>query len=234
MEFSNSTTEDGLIQEVDRLCGSTDNTFSLKAKTARINQALDRFITLALQSDGTWQFDDSNQTDLPIGVTNLVSGQQDYAFNSAYLFIKKVLVKDSAGTWTEIIPVGMMEDEAANIWTLPSNNSGVPTRYNKFANSVLLDPIPNYNSTGGLKVVFARNKVAFVSTDTTAVPGIPSLFHKYLCRMAALDYCIINGLKQTAGISALIQQDEREIGKYYTMRNKDEKKRLSVRQENNR
>ncbi len=234
MEFSNSTTEDGLIQEVDRICGSTDNTYSLKAKTARINQALDRFVTLALQSDGTWQFDDTNQTDLPIGVTNLVSGQQDYSFNSAYLFIKKVLVKDSSGTWTEILPVGMTEDDATNIWTLPSNNSGTPVRYNKFANSVLLDPIPNYNSTGGLKVVFARNKVAFVSTDTTATPGVPSIFHEYLCRMAAYPFLIEKKLPQAPGIAQLIVRDEEEIKKYYALRNKDEVKRMVPRWENNR
>lgn len=234
MEFSNSTTEDGLIQEVDRICGSTDNTYSLKAKTARINQALDRFITLALQNDGTWEFDDTNQTDLPVGVTNLVSGQQDYSFNTAYLYIKKVLVKDASGNWSELSSVGMTEESASNIWTLPTGNSSTPVRYNKFANSILLDPIPNYNSTGGLKIVFARNKVAFVSTDTTAVPGVPSLFHEYLCRQAAYPFLIEKKLPQAGGIAQLIVRDEKEIENYYAMRGRDEPKRLTPKWENNR
>jgi len=234
MQFSNTTTEEGLIQEIDRICGSTNNTYSLKAKTARINQALDRFFTLALKHDGTWQFDDTNQADLPIGVADLVSAQQDYTFSSSVLFVKKVMVKDSGGLWREVNPVDITEDKADNIWTLPTDNAGTPVRYDKFANSLLLDPIPNYNSTGGLKVVFNRNKVAFVSTDTTKEPGVPSLFHEYLARYASLPYLIEKRLVQSGGIAALIQQDEREITNHFAQRTGDERSRVTPHQEDNK
>ena len=228
MDFSNSTTLDGVIQEIDRIAGSTDNTYSLKAKTARVNQALDRFFALALEEDGDWQFDDANQTDLPIGVANLVSGQYDYSFASELLMVSKVLAKDSSGNWNELYLMDQTEPESHQLYTLPTGNSGAPIRYDILANSILLDPIPNYNSTGGLKVIFKRNAVKFVSTDTTTDPGIPSLFHPYLCRYAALSFLIENRLGQAQGVAQLIQQDEEAIKDFMSNRNKVKKVKVKT------
>lgn len=229
MDFSNSTTEDGLIQEVDRICGSSDNTYSLKAKTARINHALDRFVTLALQSDGEWQWDDYNQTDLPIGTANLVSGQYDYSFASELLSVTKVLVADSAGNFYELDQVDQYDKRARNIFQQPSGNSGIPNKYDVLGNSILLDPIPNYSYTAGLKVVFKRNAVKFVSTDTTTDPGIPSLFHPYLCRYAALPYLIEKKLPQRADVAAQIVQDEEAIKDFMANRDRTKSTRVMPR-----
>ena len=231
MDFSNSTTEDGVIQEINRICGATDNTYSLKAKTARVNGALDRFMYLALSNDGQWLFDDLNQTDLPVGVANLVSGQYDYEFADEVLVVQKVLAKDSAGTWTELIPYDFEDDELDDLWKLTSGNSGSPTRYQKFAHSILLDPIPNYASTGGLKVVFKRNAPRFASTDTTTDPGIPSIFHVYLARYASLPFLIEKNLPQANGVASLIQQDEQAIKDYFSVRSKDIKGKLKPKVE---
>ena len=221
MEFSNTTTEIGIIQEIDRICGTTNNTYSLKAKTARANAAIDRFVFLALKADKRWQFDDLNKTDLPIGTANLVSGQQDYEFADEILVVQKVLVKDSSGNWSELTPVDMKDTDGKNIWTLPSNNSGTPTKYIKFAHSILLDPIPNYDSANGFKVVFKRNAVKFVSTDTTTECGLPSIFHPYICRLAALPFLIEKNLPHKGDINALVRIDEQAIEEYFSIRNQD-------------
>jgi len=226
MVFSNSTTLEGVIQEIDRICGSTDNTYSLKAKTARVNIALDRFFSIALEEDADWQFDDTNNTDFPIGVANLVSGQQDYSFASELLMVTKVLVKDSAGNWLELLPVDQDQKASRNIWTLPTGNSGIPFRYDLFANSILLDPIPNYNSTNGLKVVFARNGSKFVSTDTTKAPGIPSLFHPYLCQYASLPFLIEKKLPQKNDVAQQIQIGEESIKDFMANRNKTKRTKI--------
>lgn len=221
MQFSNTTTLDGIVQEIDRLCGTDSNTYAVKDKTARVNQALDRFIYLALKNDGVWNFDDLNHTDLPVGTSSLVSGQQDYEFDDEVLAVLKVLAKDSNGTWKELEPVNMNDPDGEKIWTLPTSNSGSPLRYQLFGHSILLDPIPNYASTGGLKVVYKRKADKFESTDTTAEPGIPSPFHPYLCRYAALPYCIEKNLPQAQGIASLVQQDEQAIADYFLVRNRD-------------
>jgi len=176
---------------------------------------------LALSNDGQWLFDDLNQTDLPVGVANLVSGQYDYEFADEVLVVQKVLTKDSVGTWTELRPYGFEDDELDNLWKLTSGNSGSPVRYQKFAHSILLDPIPNYASTGGLKVVFKRNAPRFASTDTTTDPGIPSIFHVYLARYASLPFLIEKNLPQVNGVASLIQQDEQAIKDYFSVRSKD-------------
>lgn len=220
MVFSDATTLDGLIQEVDRICGSSDNTYSLKAKTARLNSALDRFIGLALEFGGDWQFDDSNYTDLPIGTTNLVSGQYDYSFASELLTVNKVLCKDNNGNWVELQLIDQEERAARNLLLQPTGNVGAPIRYDVFASSVLLDPVPNYNSTGGLKIWFQRNASKFVSTDTTKVPGVPNLFHPYLARYAALPFCIEKRLAQKNDVAAQILVDEKAIEEFMSDRNK--------------
>jgi len=230
MYFSAAATSDGLVEEVNRICGVDNNNYSLLAKTARINQALDRFASIALVADGNWTFDDLNKGDLPIGTADIVSGQQDYEFADEILVVQKVLAKNAAaGDWVELVPVGMMDDDAKNIWTLPSSNSGAPIRYQKFAHSFLLDPIPNYASTAGLKVVFKRNVVKFVSTDTSTECGIPSIFHPYICRMASLPYLIEKNLPQRGDIAAMIREDEQLIKEYFANRGKDKKSIIKMK-----
>jgi hypothetical protein len=229
MQFSNSTTEAGIIQEIDRICGSTDNTYTLKAKTARVNQALDRFVTLALQSDGEWQWDDYNQTDMPIGTTDIVSGQYDYSFAAELLSVTKVLVADEAGNYTELQQVDQYDWTARNIGQQPTGNSGIPNKYDIVSNSIFLDPVPNYASNDGLKVWFKRNAIKFVSTDTTAEPGIPSLFHPYLCRYASLPFLIEKKLPQRGDVASQIVVDESAIGDFMANRNKTRKTRVLPR-----
>lgn len=221
MVYSDSSTEDGIVQEIDRICGTTATVYTLKAKTARVNQALDRFFYLALLGDGLWQFDDTNQTTLPIGTSDLVSGQLDYSFASDLLMISKVLIKDPAGNWAELPQLDQNQSRALGIYAPPiSNPGGTPSAYDILGNSLLLDPIPNYASTGGLKVVFKRNASKFVSTDTTKVPGIPSLFHNYLCRYAALQWAIEKRLVFKNDLAQLIQVDELAIQDFLANRNK--------------
>jgi len=239
MQFSDTTNYDGLIQEDERIClmgvtGISGDTTELKNFTARINQALDRFYTIALTHDSQWQFDDTNYSDLPIGVGDLVSGQYDYSFASDVLTVEKVLIKDSSGNWQELDKVDINESGAVNLWTLASGNSGIPTQYDKFANSIFLDPIPNYNSTGGLKVVFKRNASKFAYTDTTKQPGIPSLFHPYIARVAALPYLIEHNMNSLTSINTLILQDEQNIKDFMGRRNYDDKKRMTPNVEHTR
>jgi hypothetical protein len=227
-----------LIQEVDRICISDNNSYALKDKTARINQALDRYAYLSLMADAKWQADDAGATDLPIGTTNLVSGQQDYAFASDVLVVNKVLVKNSSGNWREIYPVDVAETQtsvyASNTWTLPTNDSGTPYTYDKVGNSILLNPIPNYNSTAGLKVVFGRNLTKFVSTDTTATPGIPSIFHPYLALYAAYPFLRDKGKTNARDIQMEILKTEEAIQEFYNRRERDVPNKITFRTRSSR
>lgn len=233
IQFSDTSNLTGLIQEIERItqlgvAGISGSADLLKGFTVRINQGLDRYCYLALMGDGKWQVDDTGAADLPIGISNLVSGQQDYSFASDVLTVSKVLVKDTAGNWNELVPVDIQENNRASksIWELPSNNAGVPRHYDKFANSVFLDPIPNYASTGGLKVVFSRNFTKFVSGDTTATPGIPSIFHPYLALYGSYPFLRDNGKANIRDVQMDILRLEDAITEFYSKRTKDEPQRL--------
>jgi hypothetical protein len=226
MQFNAASTEDGIIQEIDRICNTTDNTYSLKAKTARVNQALDRFMAIALQNDGTWQFDDVNKTDLPIGEANLVSGQYDYSFAAELLMVTKVLVMDPSGNFQELPQVDQYDNRSRNIYMQPSTNTGIPTKYDILANSILFDPVPNYSQANGIKVVFKRNAVKFVSTDTTLEPGIPSLFHSFLCRYAALPFLISKRLPNKNDVASQIAVDEVAIADFMANRERTSRTRV--------
>lgn len=230
MYFSNTSTEDGIIQEINRLCSTTDVTYSLKAKTARVNQALDAFETIAIGFDKNWTFDDTNNTGLPIGRTNLVSGQEDYPLDATYLTVKNVFVADSNGNYTEIT----QEVTPKNTLLLPTSNSGVPKFFRLAKGSILLSPIPDYSYTNGLKIEFNRTIPRFASTDTNVTPGIPPQFHWWLAYRAALPYCIEQALPQKNDIAAMVAKGEQDIRYFIANRNQTLMPRLRIRQQDNR
>lgn len=234
MVFNDSSSEDAVVQEVWRICGASANTYSLKAITARVNSALDRFYAIALMEDADWQFDDPNQTTLPIATTNLVSGQYDYTFASEFLIVSKAFVKDSAGNWTELALIDQADPASRNLFLQPSGNSGIPNKYDVMGNSILIDPIPNYNSTSGLKVIFERTASRMASTDTTKVPGVPSVFHSYLCRYASLPFLIEKKLPQMQAVSQQINVDEQAIVDFMANRNKGRRTKFETKYRSSR
>jgi hypothetical protein len=237
MQFNSNADSQDIVHEVLKICDTSTNSYPVVDITRRCNTALDRFWFLAMTSNGLWQVDDlNNSTTLPIGTTNVVSGQYDYSLASDVLLIEKVLCKDANGNWQELEPVDVTDskNESRNIWTRPSSNSGSPTKYDLVANSLLLDPVPNYNSTNGLKVVFQRGPSYFDTDDNTKTPGIPVIFHTYIARYAALQFLIEKRLPAVQGIAQLVAEDEAAIKDWYAFRNKATRTRLTVRQESNR
>lgn len=246
MKFSDPLNEDGIVQEIDRICGSDDVSYSINAKTARVNQALDRFFNIALMYDKSWSFDDANKfeadtTDelvlrnLPIAVSDLRSGQQDYPFALELLMIHGVFVKDTSGVFHKLEE----ETDPKNTFLLPSGNGGIPSKFRLIGGSILLDFIPNYNSTAGLKVAFSRNASKFVPEDNDKEPGIPSLFHPWICWVASLPYLISNKLPQKNDIAVLIREKEdptnrSSIPNFMTNRNRTRKSGMKVKQESNK
>lgn len=238
--FSDTTyAQDGLIQECEDITGLgagniSGNTARLKTFTRRINNATDRFYSIAFQNDSLWNMDDRRYADgdvqLPIATTNLVSGQADYLFASELLSVTQVFAKDSSGTWHELSPQD--DKNSPNIYL--GATSGLPTRYELVGNSIYLDPIPNYNSTAGLKVTFKRNGKRFAYTDGAIAVGIPSLFHSYLARMASLPYLIDKRISSKQDIALLIQQDEAAIAEFISNRAKPKRINLGIRQESNK
>jgi hypothetical protein len=249
--FNDTSTLKGLVQIYEKEIGANQgdvsgNTAKLKAFMADCNLALDDFIAQAIKSSGKWQFDDSNQTDYSVIYTNLVSGQQDYSFTTdetgnLILDIYKVMVLPSATatTYGDVYPVDTQTDEDIGGLASESGSVGTPTRYDKTANGIFLDPIPNYNATKGLKVYINREGSYFAYTDTTKKPGVPGLFHKYLALKPAMDYARRNNLANVNRIELEVAKYEAESGpvsikEYFSRRSRDERPRLTIKMESNK
>lgn len=191
---------------------------------------------------GTWQLDDTNHTKYPIITTNLVSGQRDYFFttdqqSNVILDIYKILIADPSGVFQEIYPVDQQTANSyeTNVDSLTDgrNQTGTPIRYDKTGNGIFLDPIPSYNSTGGLKIYINREGSYFTTSDTDKKVGFAHLFHEYFIVSPSYKYAYKKGLKNVNSLEKEMIRLRDAIKAYYGKRQKDVKGRVGVSRQNN-
>jgi hypothetical protein len=232
MIFSDTSTKQGIVEDIDFLCDTDTTAYPLAQKVRNVNRWYDRMTSLLLDADGRWQWDDTNWTDLPVGVATLVNDQQDYSVFTAvpssgqdYLKITRVEVKNASGNWVLLKPIDQVDvyDQSLTDFL---KTSGMPQYYDKVGASIMLYPKPatNYVTlTGGLKVYFQRAPSYFSASDTTKQPGFPSLFHRYLSYGASFDYCVKKQLPQKADLEKSILEMEDAVKTFFVLRNKDER-----------
>lgn len=240
IQFSDTTNKSGIIQIIERLCKFTDgwisgNTTRLKEYTSEINLALDEIWATIFSAGGTWQFDDSNHTDYPIITTNLVSGQRDYAFvtdenGNIILDIYKVLVANPDGTYKEIKPVDVQSNDTDTVAGFYNGlgTSGTPDKYDKTANGIFLDAIPNYSITNGIKIYINREGSYFATSDTIKKAGFSGLFHELIPLKVAYKFAPDSELKRIADRMVL---KEDAMKKAYGRRERDIKRRFTPLQD---
>lgn len=236
MVFNDTSTNQGILQECESnlfnsVYGSiSSNTNLLQTFTRYANRALDRIVSLIMDADSRWQWDDNNNTDYPIATTNLISGQQDYSFAITQLNIFRIEAMDSNGNFQRLLPIDQSDIQTAT--TAFQASQGSPIFYDKLANSIFLYPTPSYSTTAGLKVWFQRGASYFATSDTTKEPGFASLFHKLIPLWMSYDYAFSRQLPLKDDLMASIQKLEDQMQDFYLLRNKDEHR--TMRAFNNR
>lgn len=176
--------------------------------------------------DGRWQFDDTNYTDLPIGQTNIVSGQKDYTLDVEFLDIVKVVATDSAGNKYVLDPFDINDPTGTLYLEQLSTSTGTPTHYDKTGPMLNLYPTPNYSYTNGLTVHYRRKPSYFAYMDTTKAVGVPATFHRYLSLEATRDYAISKQLTNKNDIDVQVKEMVDTLEGWYSARSKDESKYL--------
>lgn len=228
MQFNGDANNNDIVSDIDYWAGTDVNSYPLIDKARNSNLALDRTVALIMRSDQKWEWDDQNNVDLPIAVTDLVAGQQDYSISITHLKIVKVRIKDATGKWISLDPVDRRDVTDSQF----QEGSGDPRRYDKVGNSFFLYPASSHSSAGGFEVQFQRPPSYFVPGDTTKTPGFASIFHRLVSLGAAADYCAAHGLdSRLAKINAKIADIEAELIVFYATRNRDEKQSLSLQDE---
>lgn len=226
MQFSDTTNKNGILQTIERWTNLTDgaitgDTTLIKTMTASVNDAFNTIMPLLLSWSNYLKWDDTTNTDQPIGTFDIVSGQPDYTLtqdgNSLdILNITGVRILQSAtGTFYYDLKEMDSGDQWAQEAMSPNSTiTGIPNRYLKRGNTIYLFPKPNYSSTAGAKIYFERQPNYFVSTDTTKEPGIPGVFHILLALYPAYEYVLTNKSDQTNLITRLearIAKEERAL-----------------------
>lgn len=249
LQFSNTTTKNGILQIIERNCGFgdgdiTSNPTRLAQFTGDVNLAIDKVLGFMFPLGGAWQLDDSNQTDYPFIETDLVSGQRDYTFitdgsGNVILDIYKVMVRGTDGVYREIEPQDQQSDSVSSFYD-GVNTQGTPTRYDKTGNGIFLDFIPNYNwrnteeGKRGLKVFINREATYFATSDTIKKVGFAHLYHEYFALYPSYQYCRINAPQLAQAIYRDLTVMEQAIKEYYGSREKDVINRMKPLVENNK
>ena len=207
MQFNSNSDSQDLISDVTFLLGGVDlNRYSLKDRTRNINSRQSMVWSSIFESYGGWLFMDDNTAGQS---SNVTSGSNDgpfadqaidnthnglFALPTGALTVIGVEIKYLNGTtW---IPITMMTHEE---FLRMGGDSAFPTAATPWAALVYGDvvrllPAPNYSQSASLRVFFDQEMGYFASTETTAVPGFASPFHRMLSIGAALDFAIAKGL----------------------------------------
>lgn len=116
MQFSSNSDAAGIVEDIDFLINTDANSYPLIQKTRNVNRWMDYAVSVILQSDNRWQWDDINQTDLPIATTNLVDQQQDYEIaGGTFLRVLRVEVADNVGQYQVLQPIDMRDVEGQSM-----------------------------------------------------------------------------------------------------------------------
>jgi hypothetical protein len=187
-----------------------------------------------MASDGRWQWDDENNTDLPIATTALVSGQQDYTIAVSHLQIERVEVQSTNSAWTKLVAIDQADVYNQALENFPiigsgSSQTGAPQYYDMIGNSIFLYPSPNYSQAASLKLWFKRGPSYFTTADTTKSPGFNTLYHELIPLWIAYNFAIANGKANATIIYNQILSKEDALRDDYSVRNKDDLPSLQAR-----
>jgi len=229
-----------IVNKTYFLTNTTVTSFPAADMLILINNAYERAVSLIMQVDGRWEWDDSNQTDLPIGTATLVDGQQDYSLAVTHLSISRVEILDSSGNYRQITPISESDLRGVALDEFMETD-GMPVYYDKRGSSIFLYPAPaagSVTTAKGLKIFFQRPPALYTSAEVTTgtkVPGFNSLYHDLIPYWVAYDYAMSKGLD--AKITPLMNEIARKedaLMSDYQGRSKDENLRIRVVTESSR
>lgn len=199
MQFSDTVTYNGIIQDIDFLLfgdGTTQNdNYSIYDRTRNVNITYDELTAELFKADPNFMWDDTTNEDFPIAKTTLVANQTNYSIPTGSLVVNRLRMFDKSGNLKTLKPVQRRELNDSEL-----SETGEPRKYYKIDNAFFPVPIPDYGGSNGVEFEFQRSANHFSYDDTDKKPGFASIFHQYLSIGAALRYAVSNGMTDKVGI----------------------------------
>ena len=226
MVFSNSSTNQGIVEQTRSLMRVDSTQWPVAKIVASANNWLDTVVGYAIGADRRFQFDDTNHTALPEGTTALTINQSDYSFltdqqGNTILTLIGVSVLQS-GKYQPLTPVDR-NDPSYDPSTFGTVSATLPTQYDKIADNIIrLDILPSATVAAGLKFYFQRTPSYFVAADTTKQPGVAPIIHRGFVIACAYDGALTLGLENLQALAVERQMELDKMERYFSERNQDE------------
>lgn len=249
MQVSDTSTLQGLIQDITFLTGQNTTEYTNKDRVRNMNRWYMNVVSWIFRASGFWEFDDDGKTDQPSLKATLVNGQQDYTLptsatttpytlqggvtGGAILKIQTVQVLDVGGVWRKLKQIDLTEIGVAQEEF--EKTDGLPWGYDIRGGSIFLYPAPAtgfVTMASGLELFIAREPYVLKDDDTTREPGFAEQFHRILSLGAAYDWALAKGGENAAALRREIEELKIELINFYGDRNRDKKPRLMRRMRN--
>lgn len=258
LQFSDISTRQGLIQDCeDNLnfppAGISGNTTLLQQFTRYINVWYHKVVTMILQSEDGFDFDDSTiTTNYPIATRAMVGSQRDYKFSTALwsligteggaaasnaaiapLRIKRVDFTYDGSTYykAEIVDSGQIGSGMGNDTNLDGTFSQTKPFYDLSNGALLAYPTATaaqVSAGAKIRIEFSRDITEFTPSDTTKLPGFDANFHQILSAGASYDYSFIKNLPTQSALLAKVQDWEARLKQHYGLKDTDSQFNLSA------
>lgn len=229
MQFNGHIDDFDICSDIDYWASTDDVTYPLVDKARNSNLALSRISSKIMKFDRTWKHVSSNSTTIPIAVTNLEAGIDNYTFATTHLKILSTRIIGKDGKKKTLIAKDrrkMTDDEL--------NATGEPIHYDKIGSSLMPFPVPDYSAVGGIEIEYQPGaSIDFFSpSDTTQEPGFNPDFHRLVSLYAARDYCAIHNRERLTIIDAEIKTMEADLEQFFESRDVDDEPKFVVKKSN--
>ena len=211
----------------------TGNTLDFARFTQSINNWYQKTVTMVLESQDEWDFDDLAHGDFPIVKTPLVDAQRDYSIPASekVLKLKRVDITYDGSTYFKAEPIDTGEtsisfgDDTKTDGHFHKNAPFYDTQYG----SVSIYPRANAADVANgakIRMEWTREIDEFTVADTTQEPALDEPFHEMLAIGASFDWLLINKPQNTTLITrleGLLVDYERRLRNHYSTKQEDRK-----------
>lgn len=214
--------------------GTDSGSYSDTDIERNINLWYRKAVSWIWDATGTWEYDDSNKTTLPVATCDLGDDRADYTLPTDAQKLIKVEVKNNDGNWKALDPIDKSEIDTPSEFF---EDNGMPKYYDVIANAVVLYPAPatsDVTISGGLRLHVSREVDDL--TASTDVPGFDRPFHRILSIGAAKDWADAYGDEQKeVDLRRRLMGDSRneglkdELEEYYGNRNRNRRTEMNVK-----
>jgi hypothetical protein len=239
MKFNSITTDRlGLVEDTLYHCGlntvtGSYSSYALADITRNINNSYLDTVRRIWDCAAGWQYDDSNQTTLPVGYATIVHNQQDYEIPTTAQRIQRVEIKDSSGNFQLLKQIDIHDIDNQSMSEF-LETAGLPQYYDIVGHSVMLYPTPSSaycTLASGIAVYVDREPTLFTTASTTAEPGFASSFHKILSYSAAIDF--VQDKATQDRLVAMKSRLEKGLVQFYSKRNVERKASIRIKGKKN-